>query len=102
MYSLEMVKLISGKRKNSSLAKKKSLVRLAPGVDPTKLFFFGNEEFFHFLLLSLAVAYNTHIFLFATNSQAYKQKSGNRKNESLVGLTPGVKMLKKGCVPPSG
>ena len=26
-----------------------------PGIDPTKLFFFGNKEFFRFLLLSLAV-----------------------------------------------
>ena len=28
---------------------------LFPEVDPTKLFFFGSEEFFRFLLLSLAV-----------------------------------------------
>ena len=31
-----------------------------------------------------------HIFPFLTNTQAYQQKSENRKNESLVGSTPGV------------
>ena len=43
---------------------------LRSGVNPTKLFFFGNEEFFPFSLLSLAVVQHTHFFLFATNSQA--------------------------------
>ena len=38
-------------------AKEKSLVGLTPGVDPTKLFFFLNEEFFRFLHLSLAVVH---------------------------------------------
>jgi len=28
-----------------------------PGVDPTKLFFFANEEFFRFLLVSLRFCY---------------------------------------------
>jgi len=28
-----------------------------PGVDPIKLFFFANEEFFHFLLVSLHFRY---------------------------------------------
>jgi len=29
----------------------------SPGVDPTKLFFFANEEFFRFLLVSLHFRY---------------------------------------------
>jgi hypothetical protein len=33
-----------------------------PGVNPTKLFFFGNEEFFRFSLLSLAVVEHIHFF----------------------------------------
>jgi len=35
----------------------KMLVKLTPGVDPTKLFFFANEEFFRFLLVSLHFCY---------------------------------------------
>ena len=33
-----------------------------PGVNPTKLFFFVDEEFFRFSLLSLAVVQDTHFF----------------------------------------
>ena len=33
------------------------------GVNPTKLFFFVNEEFFRFSLLSLAVVQYTHFFI---------------------------------------
>ena len=41
-----------------------------PGANPTKLFFFVDEEFFPFLLLSLAVVKHSHFFSYTTNSQA--------------------------------
>ena len=43
---------------------------LSLGVNPTRLFFFVNEEFFRFSLLSLAVLQCTHFFSYASNSQA--------------------------------
>ena len=49
---------------------------LQTGVDPTKLFFFGNEDFFRFLLLSLAVVQYRHFFHI---HQTLKLKSKNRK-----------------------
>ena len=48
------------------------LVGLTPGANPTKLFFFVNEEFFRFLLLSLAIEQYTHFFSYATNSLAQR------------------------------
>ena len=47
-----------------------------PGVNLTKLFFFGNEEFFCFLLLSLAVVQYKHFFHML---QTLKLISKNRK-----------------------
>ena len=44
--------------------------KLVSEANPTKLFFFVNEDFFRFLLLSLAVAQYTHFFSHATNFQA--------------------------------
>ena len=60
----------------------------ASGGNPTKLFFFVNEDFFRFSLISLVILKLVRFFAYATNTQAYQQKSENRKNESLVGLTP--------------
>ena len=54
-------------------------------------FFIVNKEFFHFSLLSLAIVQYT-LFSYATNSKAYQQKLANRKNESLVGLTPDLQL----------
>ena len=61
-------------------------------VDPTKRFFFGNEDFFRFLLLSLAIVQYTHFFHML---QTLKLNSKNRKTgkkESLVGSTPEQKV----------
>jgi len=38
-------------------AARRTLMKLSRGVDPTKLFFFDNEEFFHFSLVSLRFYY---------------------------------------------
>ena len=40
--------------------RRRSEIRHETGVDLTKVYFFGNEEFFRFLLLSLAVVQYTH------------------------------------------
>ena len=53
------------------------LTRFKTGGNPTKLFFFVNEEFFHFLLLSLAIAQHTH---FCHMLQTLKLNSENWKN----------------------
>ena len=44
-----------------SMHRSKFVLHLS-GANPTKLFFFVNEEFFRFLLLSLAVVQYTHFF----------------------------------------
>ena len=50
------------------------------GANPTKLFFFINEEFFRFLLLSLAVVQYTHFFHML---QTFKLNSENQKTEKM-------------------
>ena len=49
-------------------------------LNPTKLFFFGNEEFFRFLLVSLAVVQSTHFFHML---QALELNSKNRKTKKM-------------------
>ena len=58
------------------------------GGNPTKLFFFVNEEFFHFSQISLVILKLMRFFAYVTNTQAYQRKSEIWKNESLVRLTP--------------
>ena len=51
------------------------------GGNPSNLFFFVNEEFFHFLLLSLAVVLCTHLFCML---QALKLNSKNWKTGKMI------------------
>ena len=51
------------KFQNKPIAANTAKLCMRAGVDPTKLFFFVNEEFFRFLHLSLAVVQYTHFFI---------------------------------------
>ena len=51
-------------------------------------FFLHKQRIFPFFATKLGCCTVHTFFSYATNSQAYQQKSENRKNESLVGSTP--------------
>ena len=53
-------------------------------------FFLRKRRIFSFFATKLGHCTVHTFFSYATNSQAYQQKSENRKNESLVRLTPGL------------
>ena len=63
---------------------------MTSGVDPTKLFFFVNEEFFCFSLLSLAVVQYTDFFHMLQTIKVNSENRKTGKNESLFGSTPGL------------
>ena len=65
-----MAKLSTEKLKNSSLAKKKSLVGSTPGADPIKLFFLR----FPIFAVKLGHFIEDTFLSYVPNTQAYQQK----------------------------
>ena len=75
-----MLKEMKKKANIWSVSDKTNSSTSSSGANPTKLFFFGNEELFHFLLLSLAVVRYTHFFHML---QTLKLKSKNRNTRKM-------------------
>jgi hypothetical protein len=57
-------------------------------------FFLCKTWIFSFFAILLGHFKEQTIFYNATNTQAYQQKSEKRRNQSLVGLTPGLNLTK--------
>ncbi len=64
-----------------------SATELNPGVDPTKLFFFANEEFFRFSLVSLHFC-NIQKKIIDSKMTQLNSKEKKTEKKSLIGSTP--------------
>jgi hypothetical protein len=64
------------------------------GVNPTKLFSSQKKDFFRFLLLSLSVCSMRKYCVYFEMAKLKSKNKKNEKNQSLVGLTPGLQIVK--------
>ena len=71
-----MFQLLQLKSENRKMRQNK----VESGANLTKLFFFGNGEFFRFLLISLTIS---HEYIFFPFLQTLKLNSENRKTEKM-------------------